>query len=86
LIACEQLVPSSPTVETITRLIRPRLEGRASRLRGAVDAHPRRALAPAFAKAVVGARLARVWRRGKFFVADLEREGRAKGALVGTCG
>jgi len=77
-------MPELPEVETITRLIRPRLEGR--RIEGC-EVRWTRTLGglsrPAFAKAVVGARLARVWRRGKFFVADLEREGRAKGALVG---
>jgi formamidopyrimidine-DNA glycosylase len=36
-----------------------------------------------FARAVVGSRVVRVWRRAKFIVADLERDGRASGALVG---
>jgi formamidopyrimidine-DNA glycosylase len=76
-------MPELPEVETITRLIRPRLEGR--RIDGC-EVRWTRTLGglsrPAFAKAVVGSRVARVWRRGKFLVADLEREGRARGSLV----
>ena len=77
-------MPELPEVETITRLIRPRLEGR--RIEGC-EVRWTRTLGglsrPAFAKAVVGSRLVRVYRRGKFFVADLEREGSATGAIVG---
>ena len=77
-------MPELPEVETITRLIRPRLEGR--RIEGC-EVRWTRTLGglsrPAFAKAVVGTKLVRIYRRGKFFVADLEHEGRAKGALVG---
>lgn len=77
-------MPELPEVETIARLIRPRLEGRTiegcevrwTRTLGGLSR-------PAFARAVVGARLARVWRRGKFLVADLEQGGRPAGALVG---
>ncbi len=77
-------MPELPEVETIARLIRPRLEGRTiegcevrwTRTLGGLSR-------PAFAKAVVGARLARVWRRGKYLVADLEHAGRSRGALVG---
>jgi len=76
-------MPELPEVETIARLIRPRLEGRTiegcevrwTRTLGGLSR-------PAFARAVVGARLSRVWRRGKFLVADLEQEGRPTGALV----
>jgi len=77
-------MPELPEVETITRLIRPRLEGRRIR---ASEVRWTRTLGglspPEFSEAVVGARLARVWRRGKFFVADLERAGRSRGSLVG---
>ncbi len=77
-------MPELPEVETITRLIRPRLEGR--RIEGC-EVRWTRTLGglskPAFAKAVVGTKLVRVWRRGKFFVADLEEKGKGKGALVG---
>jgi len=77
-------MPELPEVETIARLIRPRLEGRTiegcevrwTRTLGGLSR-------PAFARAVVGAKLSRVWRRGKFLVADLERGGCPKGALVG---
>lgn len=77
-------MPELPEVETIARLIRPRLEGR--RIEGC-EVRWTRTLGglsrSAFAKAVVGARLVRIWRRGKFLVADLEQRGRACGALVG---
>ena len=77
-------MPELPEVETIARLIRPRLEGR--RIDGC-EVRWTRTLGglsrPAFEHAVVGARLARIWRRGKFLVADLERAGRPRGALVG---
>lgn len=77
-------MPELPEVETITRLIRPRLEGRRIE---ACEVRWTRTLGglsrPAFTKAVVGARMSRVWRRGKYFVADLEHGEGAKGALVG---
>lgn len=77
-------MPELPEVETIARLIRPRLEGR--RIEGC-EVRWTRTLGglsrAAFARAVVGARLARIWRRGKYLVADLDRRGRACGALVG---
>jgi formamidopyrimidine-DNA glycosylase len=76
-------MPELPEVETVARLLRPELEGRrivASEVRW------RRSLggqAPhAFERAVVGARAARVGRRGKFVRIDLERRGRAAGALL----
>jgi formamidopyrimidine-DNA glycosylase len=77
-------MPELPEVETIARLIRPRLEGR--RIEGCKVRWTRTLgglSRPAFARAVVGARLVRIWRRGKFVVADLEQHGRASGALVG---
>jgi formamidopyrimidine-DNA glycosylase len=77
-------MPELPEVETIARLIRPRLEGR--RIEGC-EVRWTRTLGglsrPAFERAVVGARLSRVWRRGKYLVADLESRGRSRGALVG---
>lgn len=73
-------MPELPEVETIARLIRPRLEGR--RIEGC-EVRWTRTLGglsrPAFAKAVVGARTTRIWRRGKYLVIDLED----RGALVG---
>jgi len=77
-------VPELPEVETVVRLIRPRLAGRRiescdvrwERTLGGLDRST-------FARAVVGSRVTRVWRRAKFIVADLERDGCASGALVG---
>ena len=77
-------MPELPEVETVVRQIRPRLVGRAftgcevtwKRTLGGLDAR-------AFARAVVGARVARVWRRAKYIVVDLERSGRPAGALLG---
>ena len=77
-------MPELPEVETVVRLIRPKLVGR--RIEGA-DVRWKRTLGGldvrAFSRAVSGARVARVWRRAKFVVADLERDGAAAGALVG---
>jgi formamidopyrimidine-DNA glycosylase len=77
-------VPELPEVETIVRLIRPRLEGRtivAARVRWTRTLgglRPER-----FRQAVLGARVTRVWRRAKYAVFDLERAGRPAGHLVG---
>jgi formamidopyrimidine-DNA glycosylase len=77
-------VPELPEVETVVRMIRPRLcerriescDVRWERTLGGLDRR-------SFARAVVGSRVSRVWRRAKFIVADLERDGRSSGALVG---
>ena len=77
-------MPELPEVETVVRLIRPRLEGRtivAARVRwtrtlGGLP--PER-----FRRAVLGARVTRVWRRAKYAVFDLERAGQPAGHLVG---
>lgn len=77
-------MPELPEVETVVRQIRPRLEGRRIE---ACEVHWLRTLgggtATSFERSVVGARVARVWRRAKYVVADLERSGRPAGALVG---
>src|SRR5262245_5016110 len=77
-------MPELPEVETVTRLIRPRLVGR--RIEGC-EVRWERTLGgqrvQTFRSAVVGARIVNVWRRAKFVVADLERRGRAAGHLVG---
>jgi formamidopyrimidine-DNA glycosylase len=76
-------MPELPEVETVMRLVRPGLEGRA--IRGAEVAWPRTIGAQsegAFEASVVGARIARVWRRAKYIVADLERRGRGAGHLL----
>lgn len=77
-------MPELPEVETVARLIRPRLVGRTIR-----SAHVtwQRTLGGMsqreFARAVVGARIASVWRRAKFVAIDLERDARPAGWLVG---
>jgi formamidopyrimidine-DNA glycosylase len=77
-------MPELPEVETVARLIRPGMEGRAitgvsvgwvRTLGGASKAR--------FGRAVVGTRVRRVWRRGKYIVFDLDRDGDRAGALVG---
>lgn len=77
-------MPELPEVETVVRLIRPHLVGRVIR---SCDVRWERTLGGLgtadFCAAVVGARVVRVWRRAKFFVVELERAGRAAGALVG---
>ena len=77
-------MPELPEVETVVRLVRPRLVGRtivgvevrwAKTLGGLGRAR--------FEQAVTGARVARVWRRAKYAVMDLERAGSPAGHLVG---
>jgi formamidopyrimidine-DNA glycosylase len=77
-------MPELPEVETVVRLIRPELVGRAitgaevrwKRTIGGQD--PR-----AFERELQGARITAVERRAKFVVIALERGGRPAGALVG---
>jgi formamidopyrimidine-DNA glycosylase len=77
-------VPELPEVETVVRLVRPRVLGRTvtgvevawARTLGGLE--PRR-----FEQAVVGARITSAWRRAKFLVFDLERGGETAGWLVG---
>ncbi|HUR29761.1 MAG TPA: bifunctional DNA-formamidopyrimidine glycosylase/DNA-(apurinic or apyrimidinic site) lyase [Planctomycetota bacterium] len=77
-------MPELPEVETVVRLIRPRLVGRTVR---SVDARWQRTLGGAtvaeFSRALVGARVSAVWRRAKYLVFDLERRGKPAGHLVG---
>jgi formamidopyrimidine-DNA glycosylase len=77
-------MPELPEVETVARLIRPRMIGRSVR---GVLVRWKRTLggmsAREFERAVVGARIAKVWRRAKFVVLDLERDWRPAGWLVG---
>jgi formamidopyrimidine-DNA glycosylase len=77
-------MPELPEVETVARLIRPRLEGR--RVTGARVRWERTLdglSARSFGSAVRGATVAQVWRRAKFIVFDLERGGELVGWLVG---
>ena len=76
-------MPELPEVETTARLIRPALEGRG--IRGARVDWMRTlggTTGAAFRRAVLGASIARVHRRGKYIVADLHRAGQACGAIV----
>jgi len=62
-------MPELPEVETVVRIIRPKLEGRtvtAARVRWRRTVGARN-----FEAKVVGARVVRVWRRAKFIVAGL---------------
>ncbi len=66
-------MPELPEVETVTRLIRPRLVGR--RIEGARVSWARTlgGMTPGrFRRQVVGSVVKRVWRRGKYIVIDLE--------------
>jgi formamidopyrimidine-DNA glycosylase len=76
-------VPELPEVETVARIVRPRLVGRT--ITGA-DVSWTRSLGglarPRFAAAVVGARIAAVDRRAKFVRMALERGGAPAGTLL----
>jgi formamidopyrimidine-DNA glycosylase len=77
-------VPELPEVETVVRMIRPGLEGR--RVEGVQASWPRTigGLAPeVLGGRLRGATIARVWRRAKFVICELERDGRPAGALRG---
>lgn len=77
-------MPELPEVETVTRQIRPRFEGRRIEACEVRWARTLGGQSPAsFTRAVVGARVSRVWRRAKYVIADLERGGAPAGALVG---
>lgn len=76
-------VPELPEVETVVRQVRRQLVG--ARLGGADVSWPRTVGGQpprAFDAALRGARVARVWRRAKFVVCDLERDGAIAGWLV----
>jgi formamidopyrimidine-DNA glycosylase len=77
-------MPELPEVETVARLIRPRLLGRS--VRGVLVRWKRTlgGMTPReFERSLVGARISAVWRRAKYVVIDLERDGRPAGWLVG---
>lgn len=76
-------MPELPEVETVARLIRPGVEGR--RVREAEVLWPRTAGglgSGELTRHLEGRRIARVWRRAKWIVLDLERGGRADGHLL----
>lgn len=77
-------MPELPEVETVVRLVRPRLVGRT--ITGVHVAWPRTlgTLSPArFRARVVGARVCGLRRRAKFAVFELERAGAPAGYLLG---
>jgi len=74
-------MPELPEVETTVRLIRPSLVGRT--ITTASVAWRRTVGERSFESRVTGTRIVRVWRRAKYFVIDLERDGASAGALVG---
>ncbi|HTF89832.1 MAG TPA: DNA-formamidopyrimidine glycosylase [Planctomycetota bacterium] len=77
-------MPELPEVETVVRMLVPRLVGRSV---VGVDVRWQRTLGGAsveeFTREVVGARVISVWRRAKYLVFDLERHGKPAGHLVG---
>lgn len=74
-------MPELPEVETVVRILRPRLVGRT--VTGASVRWRRTVGARDFERKVIGARVVRVWRRAKFIVADLERNSAPAGSIVG---
>ncbi|MDP6761540.1 MAG: bifunctional DNA-formamidopyrimidine glycosylase/DNA-(apurinic or apyrimidinic site) lyase [Planctomycetota bacterium] len=76
-------MPELPEVETVVRLLRPALRGR--RIEG-LRVWWERSLGGVrprdFRRAVVGTRIGRIWRRGKYAVCDLERAGDSAGHLL----
>jgi formamidopyrimidine-DNA glycosylase len=76
-------MPELPEVETVARLLRPKLVGRTFRGGEVRWSRTVESGAPeAFLASLRGARCVRVWRRAKFVVVDLERRGRKAGHLV----
>ncbi|MBL8858049.1 MAG: bifunctional DNA-formamidopyrimidine glycosylase/DNA-(apurinic or apyrimidinic site) lyase [Planctomycetes bacterium] len=73
-------MPELPEVETVVRLIRPKLVGRT--ITGAEVHWRRTVVARAFEERVVGARIVAVRRRAKYIVVDLARRGRCAGAIL----
>lgn len=77
-------MPELPEVETVVRLIRPRLLGRTLVGAAASWAPTVGGLSsPELARRLAGKRVGAVRRRAKYVVIDLEREGRPAGHLLG---
>ena len=76
-------MPELPEVETVARIIRPRVEGR---LIEGVKVSWERSLGGlgvrAFKRSIKGCLVKRVWRRAKWIVFDLERHGTRSGHLL----
>jgi len=76
-------MPELPEVETVVRLVRPLVIGRTITGARVLWERTLGGRAPAsFRRAVRGARISGVWRRAKFLVFDLERDGAVYGWLV----
>jgi formamidopyrimidine-DNA glycosylase len=76
-------MPELPEVETVTRLIRPGVEGKRVRDAEVLWERTTGGLGSGeLAQRVAGRRIARVWRRAKWIVLDLTRRGRADGHLL----
>ena len=76
------LMPELPEVETVTRLIRPGVEGK--RIQGAEVYWERTVGGPdpvEFERALIGKTIVRAWRRAKYIVMDLEQRGNPAGQL-----
>ena len=77
-------MPELPEVETAVRLLRPDIVGRTitgvrvrwERTLGGLDRRR-------FSRAIRGARMASIWRRAKYILIDLERDGLLCGHLIG---
>lgn len=77
-------MPELPEVETVARLLRPDLVG--ARVEGARVSWERTLggmTKRVFARRVIGTRIVAVWRRAKYLIFDLERDGEPAGCLVG---
>jgi formamidopyrimidine-DNA glycosylase len=77
-------MPELPEVETVVRLIRPRIEGRTIERTRVSWRRTLGGVTPgSFDRELRGAAVRRVWRRGKYIVFDLERDGEMSGWMVG---
>lgn len=76
-------MPELPEVETVTRLIRPGVEGEPIR---AAEVYWERTVGElggdGFEREVVGKRIVRAWRRAKYIVLDLQHNRRPAGSLL----
>lgn len=76
-------MPELPEVETVVRMIRPKVVGRTFTAARVAWKRTTGASERAFASSVVGARVVAVRRRAKYFVLDLARGETPAGALLG---
>ena len=76
-------MPELPEVETVVRMLRPDMQGRT--IRRVAVSWPRTVggSVEGFARAVEGARVRELRRRGKFLLFELQRKGRPAGHMLG---